>query len=92
VPPKHARVEFPTAGAVLLRRIWRDAFPEADVDRALALAPLVNKVFQAISYEGIYRAQEPAARWEMPGIVAATLRELAEAYETRRWASEQNAY
>jgi aminoglycoside phosphotransferase (APT) family kinase protein len=62
-------------------RIWRDAFPEADIDGALGLAPVVNKVFQAISYEGIYRAQEPAARWEMAGVVAGTLRELAEAYE-----------
>ncbi len=55
---------------------WRDAYPGADVDRAWELATFGNRVFQAISYEGIYRAQEEASRWEMSGIVAGTLREL----------------
>jgi hypothetical protein len=64
-------------------RPWRDAFPDADVDRALGLAPLVNRAFQAISYEGIARAQEPTSGWEMGGIVASVLRDLARAYETR---------
>lgn len=33
-------------------RSWRDAFPSADVDHALELAPLVNKAFQAIPPAG----------------------------------------
>ncbi len=64
-------------------RPWRDAFPGADVDHALGLAPLVNKAFQAISYEGIARAQEPTARWVMGGGVASVLRDLAEAHHRR---------
>ncbi len=56
---------------------WRTAYPGADVDRALQLAPLANRVFEAISYEHIYRAQEPASRWELGGYVAYLLRELS---------------
>jgi aminoglycoside phosphotransferase (APT) family kinase protein len=64
-------------------RSWRDAFPSAHVDHALGIAPLVNKAFQAISYERIARAQEPTARWVMGGVVASTLRDLAEAHHRR---------
>ncbi|GAA2093287.1 hypothetical protein GCM10009841_02890 [Microlunatus panaciterrae] len=69
--------------AVLARfaAIWRRARPAADIDRALELAPLVNRVFQAISYEGIYRAQEEAARWELGGIVASSLRQFGALYD-----------
>lgn len=56
--------------------IWRRQCPDADIDRAVALAPHVNKIFQAISFEGIYRAQEDAAHWEMSGVVARYLREF----------------
>ena len=43
----------------------------------------MNKAFQAISYERIARAQEPAARWVMGGVVASILRDLAEAWRRR---------
>jgi aminoglycoside phosphotransferase (APT) family kinase protein len=56
---------------------WRAACPGADVERAMQLAPAANRVFEAISYEHIFRAQEPASRWEMSGYVAHLLRRLA---------------
>jgi hypothetical protein len=49
---------------------------DAEVDRTWELARFGDRVFQAISYEAIYRAQEDASRWEMSGIVAGTLRQL----------------
>jgi len=55
---------------------WREAYADADVDRTWELAKFGNRVFQAISYEGIYRAQEERSRWEMAGVVANTLRAL----------------
>jgi hypothetical protein len=55
---------------------WREEYPDAEVDRTWELAKFGNRVFQAISYEGIYRAQEERSRWEMSGIVANTLRAL----------------
>lgn len=64
--------------------VWRAGYPAAALDRALRLAPLVNTAYQAISYEGIYRSQEPGSRWELGGIVARSLRELA-----RQWRHSQ---
>lgn len=58
---------------------WREAFPSADIDRALELAPLMNKVFLAISHEGIARAQEPVAHPYLSGIVARLIRDLSAA-------------
>jgi aminoglycoside phosphotransferase (APT) family kinase protein len=57
---------------------WRAHCPEADIDRALALAAPVNDLYQAISYEGIYRNQEDASRWELEGVVERFLRRLPE--------------
>jgi aminoglycoside phosphotransferase len=55
-------------------RPWREAYPGADVDRALELAAVVDHVFQAISYEGIQRSVEPVSRWETGNQVAGFLR------------------
>jgi aminoglycoside phosphotransferase (APT) family kinase protein len=55
---------------------WRAEFPGADIDRALALVPLVNLVFQAVTYEAILRAVEPASRWSLSGVIEKTLRRL----------------
>ena len=60
--------------------VWRESYPTVDVDEALRLAPLANQIYQAISYEGIYRAQEERARWELGGVVARALRSLV-----RQW-------
>jgi aminoglycoside phosphotransferase (APT) family kinase protein len=63
---------------------WRAHRPDADVDRALQLAVPVNDLYQAISYEGIYRAQEDASRWELEGVVERFLRRLPELAESPR--------
>jgi aminoglycoside phosphotransferase (APT) family kinase protein len=57
---------------------WRTARPDADVARALELAPLVLPGYQAISYEGIYRAAERRASGELGGLVARNLRALVD--------------
>ncbi len=56
------------------RDFWRAAYPDADVDRAMALAPFVDRVFQAVSYDGIYRGTEDASLWELGGMSARLLR------------------
>jgi fructosamine-3-kinase len=58
------------------RQVWCAAFPDAEIDRALELAPTVDLMFQAVSYEGIVRAVEPMSRWENGGMVARNLRRL----------------
>lgn len=94
-----AAVTFPVLDVALLARsagdemapavraayaeVWREARDEAVVDAALALAPLVNTAYQLVTYEGIYRAQEPRTRWEMGGVVARTLRDLGQQWRDR---------
>ena len=55
---------------------WRAAYPDADVDRCLALAPIADLVFQAVTFDGIVAASEPGSRWELGGVVADILRSL----------------
>lgn len=55
-----------------------------DHARAWDLAPFANRVFQAVTYEAIYRAQEDASRWEMAGVVARTLEELTDLHRASR--------
>ena len=57
---------------------WRAAYPHADIDRILALAPLVDMVFQAITFDDIVNTTEPMSRWELGGVVADILRTLPE--------------
>lgn len=73
------------AAAVLAAygQVWRAGYPEAAVDRSLELAPVVNTVYQAVSYEGIGRAQELRSRWELGGIQARLLRRLLEMWSAR---------
>jgi hypothetical protein len=52
-----------------------------DYARAWELAPFANQVFHAVTFEAIYRAQEDASRWEMAGVVARTLEELADLHQ-----------
>lgn len=95
-----AAITFPVLDVALLARsageemaptvlaayaaVWREAHSEAEINAALALAPLVNAAYQAVSYEAIYRAQEPRMRWEMHGVVARTLRDLGQQWRDRR--------
>jgi hypothetical protein len=62
--------------------VWHAAYPDVDLDRALELATQVNPLFQMVSYEQIYRAQEDASYWEMRGVVARSLRTLPERFST----------
>ena len=56
---------------------WREAYPDADVAGAFRLAVIADRIFDAISYEGIQRHQEQDSVWEMAGATASALRELA---------------
>lgn len=58
--------------------VWRSAYPDLDVARALELAVPANRIYQMVTFEQIYRAQEDASLWEMRGVVARWLRELPE--------------
>jgi Ser/Thr protein kinase RdoA (MazF antagonist) len=40
---------------------WREACPDADIDRALALAPLADLVFQTVTFAAIAAATEDGA-------------------------------
>jgi Phosphotransferase enzyme family len=55
---------------------WRAAYPHVDIDRILALAPLVDLVFQAITFDDIVNTTESMSRWELGGVVADILRTL----------------
>ena len=58
--------------------VWSEGYDRVDVERMLDQAPLLDRVYQMISYEGIYRSREPDSMWEMRGIVALSLRRLTE--------------
>lgn len=55
---------------------WRTTYPSADVDRCLALAPLADLVFQAVTFDGIVTSAEPGSRWELGGVVADILKAI----------------
>ena len=57
---------------------WRAAFPglDLDLDRVVRLASVLEVAFQTVTYEQIYRSQEPASLWEFAGSVARRLKEL----------------
>jgi aminoglycoside phosphotransferase (APT) family kinase protein len=63
--------------------VWRAAYPEVDLNRAFELAAAVNAIFQTVTFEQIYRAQEDASYWEMAGVVARYLRQLPERFPPR---------
>lgn len=58
--------------------VWSEDHDRAVVELMIEQAPLVNRLYQMISYEGIYRSREPDSLWEMRGIVALSLRQLLE--------------
>jgi len=66
------------AARAVYAEAWRTAYPEADVDRALELAVPTNTIYQMVTFEQIYQAQEDASYWEMRGVVARMLRSLPE--------------
>lgn len=58
-------------------RPWRDAFPDADVDRALELAPLADLVFQTVTFAQIAAAAEDGSG-DFDGVVAMLTRTVVE--------------
>jgi hypothetical protein len=67
--------EDPTVREQYLQR-WRELYPDVDHDRAWELTRVVERVFQMISYEQIYRSQHKESRWELATVVADFLKEL----------------
>ncbi|NYE36599.1 hypothetical protein F4692_001732 [Nocardioides cavernae] len=47
---------------------WRDAYPHADLDRAVALAPLADLVFQTVTFDQLSRSTEPGTG-DLDGVV-----------------------
>jgi len=94
-----AAISFPTLDAVLLARSatdahrdetmagyveeWRRGFDSLEYEAIWQTSLIATKVYQAISYERIYRAQEPRTRWELGGVVAQLLRDLGS-----RWSDQ----
>lgn len=70
----------PTAVLAQASRTWREVLPSPDVETAIALAPIANWVFQAVTSEGIARSTEPAAAGDLGGTVAFLLRRLLAAF------------
>jgi aminoglycoside phosphotransferase (APT) family kinase protein len=83
----HLNRSLPDDEAALARAasadVWRGAYPHVDLDRAFELASAVNAIFQTVTFEEIYRAQEDASYWEMRGVVARYLRQLPDRFPPR---------
>jgi hypothetical protein len=54
---------------------WRDAFPDADFDRAVELAPLADWVFQTVTFDQIIRSSVAGAG-ELDGVVLMLTRKV----------------
>ena len=67
-----------------IRQAYTSPWHGGDHARAWDLAPLADRVFQAVTFEAIYRAQEDASRGEMGGVVARTLEELIDLHSAAR--------
>jgi aminoglycoside phosphotransferase (APT) family kinase protein len=63
--------------------VWHTAYPALDTARALELAVHANTIFQMVTYEQIYVAQEDASYWEMRGVVSRMLRNLPQRFPSR---------
>ena len=63
---------------------WREACPDADIDRAMRLALLADLVFQADTFERIAVATEAASAYELGGAVAWLLRRIPDAVRDAR--------
>ncbi|GAA5106747.1 hypothetical protein GCM10023339_04040 [Alloalcanivorax gelatiniphagus] len=54
---------------------WREAFPNADFDRAVELAPLADTVFQTVTFDRLTRAGE-AGTGDLDGVVLMLTRKV----------------
>lgn len=57
---------------------WRAAFPAANFDRAVELAPLADCVFQTVTFDQIVRAGEPGTG-DLDGVVLMLTRKILDA-------------
>ena len=56
---------------------WREAFPTADFDRAVELAPLADLVFQAVTFDALTRSIE-AGTGDFDGVVTMLARKVVD--------------
>ena len=63
---------------------WRAACPDVDLDAVWARVRVAEGVFQAVTYEQIYRAQPEGSRWELATVVGEILDKLADVRDGRR--------
>ncbi|MEI5675536.1 MULTISPECIES: phosphotransferase family protein [unclassified Nocardioides] len=56
---------------------WRTSYPEVDLDALWARTRVANAVFQAITFEQIYRGQPLSSRWELATVVGEIVDQLA---------------
>ncbi len=65
-------------------RPWRDAFPDADLERATALVQVADLAFQIDTFHRIALATEPVSAYELGGVVAYLLRQVPAAVAAAR--------
>jgi hypothetical protein len=65
-------------------RPWRAAYPDADLDRATALVPVVDLAFQVDTFHRIALATEPVSAYELGGVVAWLLKRVPDAVAAAR--------
>jgi hypothetical protein len=65
-------------------RPWRAAYPDADLDRATALVPVVDLAFQVDTFHRIALATEPVSAYELGGVVAWLLKRVPAAVAEAR--------
>jgi len=89
ISPEEARAAVWEAYA----EVWRAAYPQVDLDAAWARVCEVERVFQMITFEQIYRVQPEGSRWELATIVVEILDKLVEARRgaTARSSSHRDA-
>jgi hypothetical protein len=81
-PPWTADEAWPALQTAYLAP-WQARCGERPVAEALNHALVLGRLFHAESYEAIYRAQEPRARWSLRGTAAFHLRQLLAASGAR---------
>ena len=66
-----------------MAKVVRRKEKRAEVEAAWAEVEVAERVFQMISYEGIYRAQPEASRWELSTVVVEFLEKLVAELRSR---------
>jgi hypothetical protein len=64
---------------------WRTGYAGVDFEALRGPSMITCRVFQAISYERIYRSQERVPYGDLAGVVAGTLRDLGQQWAERRY-------